>query len=180
MTFFHINSWICVIYFTQLSLYRSEAFRRPVDPVALGIFPFYNQIITHPMDLGTVKSKIEKESYNDKSSCLQDINQVWLNAKKFNPYTHVVHQAADFLQKQMFVMLQNLVKSGGATGRKSLPAAVPVPPPMRHVGIREAKKRPVGLPGEYDDIKPQHLEQKVASLSKFFPCLLFLGKNLII
>ena len=120
------------------------------------------------MDLGTVKSKIEKETYSDKTSCLQDINQVWLNAKKFNPYTHVVHQAADFLQKQMFVMLQNLVKSGGATGRKSLPSTVPVPPPMRHVGIREAKKRPIGLPGEYDDIKPQHLEQKVTCLFKFF------------
>ena len=139
-----------------------------MDPVALGIFPFYNQIITHPMDLGTVKSKIEKETYTDKTSCLQDINQVWLNAKKFNPNTHVVHQAADFLQKQMFVMLQNLVKSGGATGRKSLPSTVPVPPPMRHVGIREAKKRPIGLPGEYDDIKPQHLEQKVICLFKFF------------
>lgn len=135
-------------------------FRRPVDPVALGIFPFYNQIITHPMDLGTVKSKFEKELYADKSSCLQDINQVWLNAKKFNPCTHVVHHSADFLQKQMFSMLQNLVKSGGATGRKSLPTALPVPP-MRPVGVREAKKRPVGLPGEYDDIKPQHLEQKV-------------------
>ena len=113
------------------------------------------------MDLGTVKSKIERETYTDKSSCLQDINQVWLNAKKFNPKPHAVHQAADFLQKQMFIMLENLVKSGGATGRKSLPAAIPAPPPMRHVGIREAKKRPIGLPGEYDDIKPQHLEQKV-------------------
>jgi len=142
---------------------KSEAFRRPVDPVALGIFPFYNQIITHPMDLGTVKSKIDRETYTDKSSCLQDINQVWLNAKKFNPKPHAVHQAADFLQKQMFIMLENLVKSGGATGRKSLPVAVPAPPPMRHVGIREAKKRPIGLPGEYDDIKPQHLEQKYAS-----------------
>ena len=113
------------------------------------------------MDLGTVKSKIDRETYTDKSSCLQEINQVWLNAKKFNPKPHAVHQAADFLQKQMFIMLENLVKSGGATGRKSLPVAVPAPPPMRHVGIREAKKRPIGLPGEYDDIKPQHLEQKV-------------------
>ena len=137
-------------------------FRQPVDPVALGIFPFYNQVITQPMDLGTVRNKIEKGLYEDKSSCLKDVNQVWLNAKKFNPVTHVVHQSADSLQKQMLIMLQNLVKSGGATSRKSLPPVTPVPPPMRHVGIREAKKRPLGLPGEYDDIKPQHLEQKVS------------------
>ena len=116
------------------------------------------------MDLGTVKDKIEKGMYVNKSSCLQDINQVWLNAKKFNPCTHVVHHSAEILQKQMFDMLQNLVKSGGITGRKSLPAVVPVPPPMRNVGIREAKKRPVGLPGEYDDVKPQHLEQKVKDM----------------
>ena len=113
------------------------------------------------MDLGTVKNNIENGVYTDKNTCLQDVNQVWLNAKKFNPCTHVVHQSADFLQKQMFDMLQNLTKSGGATSRKSLPPVAIIPPPMRHVGIREAKKRPVGLPGEYDDIKPQHLEQKV-------------------
>ena len=144
------------------TFYRSEPFRRPVDPVAMGIFPYYNQIITRPMDLGTVKDKIEKGIYASKNSCLQDINQVWINAKTFNPSTHVIHQIAASLQKQMFEMLNNFVKSGGKTGRKSLPAApAPIPPPMRNVGIREARKRPSLLPGEYDDVKPQHLEQKV-------------------
>ena len=112
------------------------------------------------MDLGTVKDNIEKEIYVNKSSCLQDINQVWFNAKKFNPNTHAVHSCAEVLQKQMFYMLDNLVKSGGITGKKYLPTVAPIPPPMRNVGIREARKRPV-LPGEYDDVKPQHLEQKV-------------------
>ena len=39
---------------------RSLPFRKPVDPVALGIFPAYNQIITHPIDLGTIKTQIGK------------------------------------------------------------------------------------------------------------------------
>ena len=136
--------------------------------MALGIAPYYNQVIKRPMDLGTVKEKIENRVYLDKTSCLQDIEQVWINARTFNPSTHFVYHSAELLQKLMRDMLSNFTKSGGTTGKKSLPIVAPVPPPMRNVGIREAKKRPMGLPGEYDDIKPQHLEQKVGIIN-FYP-----------
>ncbi len=64
---------------------KSISFRRPVDPVALGIYPIYNQIIKNPMDLGTIKQNIDQGSYVDKDDLIRDIQLVWNNAKTFNP-----------------------------------------------------------------------------------------------
>ena len=40
----------------------ANAFKVPVDPVRLGI-PNYFDVISHPMDLGTVMSKLSEEAY---------------------------------------------------------------------------------------------------------------------
>ena len=148
---------------------RSLAFRKPVDPVALGIYPIYNQIITRPMDLGTIKTKVDKKLYNSKDGVLNDINLVWNNAIKFNPIGHVVHEAALFLQKHTRDhCLKSMVTNDGHLGTPPNGAKKPsdssFPTPMRPAGLREVRKKaPLGLPGEYDDLKPQHLEQKYAS-----------------
>ena len=34
---------------------KSNPFRKPVDAIALGIYPAYFQVVTHPMDLGTMR-----------------------------------------------------------------------------------------------------------------------------
>lgn len=153
---------------------RSMAFRKPVDPIALGI-PIYSQIITRPMDLGTVRTKVEKNLYNSKAGVLNDIDLVWNNARKFNPMGHEVHDAAVFLQThtrehclKAMKANQGALNSGGGGGTplggKKPPHSTPLPTPVRQVGIREARKKaPLGLPGEYDDLKPQHLEQKYVS-----------------
>lgn len=44
----HILKWV-------IKQQKSLPFRKPVDAVALGIYPIYNQVITHPMDLGTIR-----------------------------------------------------------------------------------------------------------------------------
>ncbi len=67
-------------------------FGEPVDPVAQGI-PNYPDIISHPMDLGTISQK-----FDDLTSPLDFAHHVRLvfeNAMKFNiDSTHVVHCAA--------------------------------------------------------------------------------------
>lgn len=143
---------------------RSLAFRKPVDAKALGIFPIYNQVITRPMDLGTVKDKVEKKLYNSKAVVLNDVDLVWNNALRFNPTGHEVHEAAAFLQKHTLGhCLKAMVASGGSL-TSATAAAAPQHTPVRATGIREARKKaPLGLPGEYDDLKPQHLEQKYAA-----------------
>ena len=78
---------------------RSLPFRKPVDEVALGIYPAYSNIITHPIDLGTIKSQIDNGLYCTKDELIADIQLVWNNAKKFNPIGHAVYDSADFLEK---------------------------------------------------------------------------------
>ena len=61
----------------------SHVFRTPVDPIKLGI-PQYAQIITRPMDLSTVNTKLQNEEYATVRELLADINLIWENAITFN------------------------------------------------------------------------------------------------
>ena len=83
----------------------------------------YLQVITRPMDLGTVKEKVDKKLYNAKAMVLQDIDLVWNNALKFNPSGHEVHEAAAFLQKHTLghCLKAMVVNQGSLTTVGSVP-----------------------------------------------------------
>jgi len=69
-------------------------FAEPVDPVAHGI-PTYHQIITNPMDLGTIQAKMDANEIQSPEEFARLTRLVFENAIKFNDHpTHVVHQAA--------------------------------------------------------------------------------------
>ena len=75
-----------------------EIFNAPVDTVALNI-PKYHEIILEPMDLGTIRRKLENQQYTAHAMFAKDCRLVFENARKFNPKTHPVHEAAtDLLQ----------------------------------------------------------------------------------
>ena len=61
----------------------SVAFLRPVNPQLDGA-PDYLQKISHPMDLGTIKSKLENNSYTNSKAWVSDVLLVWQNAMKYN------------------------------------------------------------------------------------------------
>ncbi|KAJ9135952.1 hypothetical protein P3X46_033070 [Hevea brasiliensis] len=73
-------------------------FREPVDPVALKI-PDYFSIISNPMDLGTIKSKLEKNQYSGTEEFAADVRLTFSNAMLYNPPTNYVHQVAESLNK---------------------------------------------------------------------------------
>ncbi len=77
---------------------KSSAFREPVNAKALGIYPIYHQIIKRPMDLGTVRKKIDRGEYLTRAQCLDDIGLIWENAKTFNKPGHFVHENAKVLE----------------------------------------------------------------------------------
>ena len=58
-------------------------FHSPVDYVALNI-PDYPQIITHPMDLGTIKEKLSTCKYNNCREFVNDMELVFSNCIKYN------------------------------------------------------------------------------------------------
>ena len=64
-----------------------------MDIVALNI-PKYAEIITKPMDLGTIRRKLENQRYTHHTMFADDVKLVFENARTFNPKTHPIHEAA--------------------------------------------------------------------------------------
>ena len=83
-------------------------FNAPVDPVALNI-PDYFSIITSPMDLGTIKSKLDKNMYSFTDEFVADIRLTFSNAMRYNPPANIVHKMAKKLN-QIFEMKWKLVE----------------------------------------------------------------------
>ncbi|KAL3507440.1 hypothetical protein ACH5RR_032822 [Cinchona calisaya] len=72
-------------------------FRTPVDPVVWNI-PDYFSIISDPMDLGTVKSKLAGNRYFTAEEFAFDVKLTFSNAMLYNPPDHDVHVMAKQLQ----------------------------------------------------------------------------------
>ncbi|KAL7593882.1 transcription factor GTE9 [Lactuca sativa] len=70
-----------------------SVFNQPVDPVELGI-PDYFEIISHPMDLGTIHNKLEDNIYSFPESFANDIRLTFSNAMRYNPPKNSVHLMA--------------------------------------------------------------------------------------
>eukprot|EP00252_Welwitschia_mirabilis_P013287 TRINITY_DN2928_c0_g1_i2.p1 TRINITY_DN2928_c0_g1~~TRINITY_DN2928_c0_g1_i2.p1 ORF type:complete len:846 (+),score=160.24 TRINITY_DN2928_c0_g1_i2:725-3262(+) len=73
-------------------------FNSPVDIVKLNI-PDYPKVIKHPMDLGTIKGKLDKGEYLDARDFAADVRLTFNNAKTYNPPGNDVHIMADQLSK---------------------------------------------------------------------------------
>ncbi|KAI8823758.1 Bromodomain-containing protein [Fimicolochytrium jonesii] len=65
-------------------------FLQPVDPDALGI-PHYRTVVTHPMDLSTIRRKLETGSYADADAFAGDVRLMLRNCFVFNPVGHDIH-----------------------------------------------------------------------------------------
>lgn len=68
-------------------------FLRPVNHEALKL-PTYPDIIRQPMDLGTVESKLRNNEYTSVQSCVDDLQLIVDNARKFNGPDHAITHAA--------------------------------------------------------------------------------------
>ncbi|KAJ7558961.1 hypothetical protein O6H91_04G063400 [Diphasiastrum complanatum] len=73
-------------------------FNEPVDAVKLQL-PDYHKVIQNPMDLGTVKIKLEVGRYNSPLEFAEDVQLTFANAMKYNPIGNDVHAMADILRK---------------------------------------------------------------------------------
>lgn len=69
-------------------------FIAPVDPVALNI-PTYPDVIKHPMDLGTMESKLKNDKYPSVQAFADDLQLIVDNAEKFNGPQHAVTHAGN-------------------------------------------------------------------------------------
>uniref|UniRef100_A0A3Q1HDW4 Bromodomain containing 4 n=1 Tax=Anabas testudineus TaxID=64144 RepID=A0A3Q1HDW4_ANATE len=72
-------------------------FYKPVDAKALGLHD-YHDIIKHPMDLSTIKKKLDTRQYRDAQEFAADIRLMFSNCYKYNPPDHDVVSMAHKLQ----------------------------------------------------------------------------------
>lgn len=84
-------------------------FNTPVDVVKLNI-PDYFTVIKHPMDLGTIKSKITSGQYSDPLGFAADVRLTFSNAVTYNPPQNDVHIMADTLRKYFEVRWKAIEK----------------------------------------------------------------------
>ncbi|XP_051929809.1 bromodomain testis-specific protein isoform X3 [Hippocampus zosterae] len=73
-------------------------FYTPVDTVALALHD-YHDIIKQPMDLGTIKKKMEQREYSLAKEFAADVRLMFSNCYKYNPPAHEVVYMARKLQE---------------------------------------------------------------------------------
>lgn len=73
-------------------------FDKPVDPVALGLHDYF-VIIKNPMDLGTVKSRLNSNWYKSPKEFAEDVRLTFQNAMLYNAKGQDVHIMAEELLK---------------------------------------------------------------------------------
>lgn len=71
-------------------------FNEPVNAKALGLVD-YHDIIKHPMDLGTIKTKMSQNQYQSPREFSDDVRLVFHNAMTYNPKGQDVHFMAEQL-----------------------------------------------------------------------------------
>ncbi|CAM0945359.1 unnamed protein product [Alopecurus aequalis] len=106
----------------------SHIFNVPVDVEKLNI-PDYNDIIKHPMDLGTIKKKLDSGSYTSPSDFAADVRLTFNNAITYNPRGHAVHDMA--------IQLNKMFESRWKTVEKKLASATARP----HVEVARADSK---------------------------------------
>lgn len=72
-------------------------FYKPVDAAMLGLHD-YHEIIKKPMDLGTVKQKMDNREYKTAQEFASDVRLIFTNCYKYNPADHDVVGMARKLQ----------------------------------------------------------------------------------
>ncbi|GIX96282.1 histone lysine acetyltransferase CREBBP [Caerostris extrusa] len=100
---------------TLENLYKQDPeslpFRQPVDPVQLNI-PDYFEIIKKPIDLSTIKRKLDTGEYQDPWQYIDDVNLMFNNAWLYNRKTSRVYKhcskLAEVFEQDIDPVMQSL------------------------------------------------------------------------
>ena len=88
-------------------------FNEPVNAAALGLVD-YHQIITRPMDMGTIRNRIDSRHYSSADDFCLDMRLVFDNAMTYNPPGTDVHIMAssvlDQFERKWIKMIENMHK----------------------------------------------------------------------
>ncbi|XP_047082021.1 transcription factor GTE10-like [Lolium rigidum] len=132
----------------------SHIFNVPVDVEKLNI-PDYNDIIKHPMDLGTIKAKLDSGAYTSPSDFAAEVRLTFNNAITYNPRGHAVHDMA--------IQLNKMFEARWKTVEKKLASA----PAKPHVEVARAdSKRRKTPPVDRSDLSMEGVRPTEAAMPK--------------
>ncbi|KDR13641.1 Homeotic protein female sterile [Zootermopsis nevadensis] len=84
-------------------------FHQPVDAKKLNL-PDYHKIIKQPMDLGTIKKRLENNYYWSAKECIQDLNTMFTNCYVYNKPGEDVVVMAQTLEKLFLTKVAGMFK----------------------------------------------------------------------
>lgn len=87
----------------------SWPFQQPVDAKKLNL-PDYHKIIKQPMDLGTIKKRLENNYYWSAKECIQDFNTMFANCYVYNKPGEDVVVMAQTLEKLFLSKIEGMPK----------------------------------------------------------------------
>ncbi|ELT92995.1 hypothetical protein CAPTEDRAFT_169335 [Capitella teleta] len=85
----------------------SWPFHTPVDAVKLNLHDYY-KIIKHPMDMGTIKKRLENQYYHRAQECIQDWNQMFTNCYTYNKAGEDITVMCQAVEKQFVLKLSGM------------------------------------------------------------------------
>ncbi|CAN7113989.1 hypothetical protein BRARA_C00430 [Brassica rapa] len=132
----------------------SWVFNTPVDVLGLGLHD-YHLIVKKPMDLGTVKTNLEKGFYRSPVDFASDVRLTFTNALAYNPKGQDVYKMAEKLLSQFDVWFSPTLKKFEAQqqGSSSRP---PVVSELNQRLSENARKGPeqISIAKKLDSLKP--------------------------
>ncbi|SPQ98899.1 unnamed protein product (mitochondrion) [Plasmodiophora brassicae] len=91
------NKAICISIVNKLQKdKRSPAFREPVPEGVIG----YRDVVSHPMDLRTVRNRITSGHYKSNDEFVSDIRLIWRNCRLFNGPSAPITELANALSSK--------------------------------------------------------------------------------
>uniref|UniRef100_A0A224YSH8 Bromodomain and WD repeat domain containing protein 1/3 n=1 Tax=Rhipicephalus zambeziensis TaxID=60191 RepID=A0A224YSH8_9ACAR len=87
-----------------MELSIAEPFAAPVD---LNAYPMYARIVAYPIDLSTIRARLENRFYRRMDSIRFDVKFLEINAKKFNEPNSKIVQKAMLLTKLLLQFINN-------------------------------------------------------------------------
>mmetsp|Transcript_22785 Transcript_22785/g.67140 ORF Transcript_22785/g.67140 Transcript_22785/m.67140 type:complete len:513 (-) Transcript_22785:289-1827(-) len=124
-------------------------FNVPVDPEKHGV-PDYHAVIIHPMDLGTIESRLDKGMYADTAEFVSDVRLVWSNAKTYNAPGTAVHNYAlkleDIFERELRKQCTGPLANKGAPALARQPTALPKLAALQTSLAQQAPQEPAETP----------------------------------
>lgn len=123
-------------------------FNNPVDVVSLNLYN-YHDIITNPMDLGTIKSKLVKNEYDSPLAFADDVRLTFENAMLYNGKGSEVFVMA----KRLLLLFEDLVSSSHETFYGNHVEKQKVAKDIVSLVVNKKKKKPVMTENEKTELR---------------------------